>query len=145
MARGRQSGHHALVVEWSEQDIAAKVAKDIDGLTSYGERVGFVRVRLGLVPTEDGGRRSHIFSGYRSSWHWGERNDEGLAVHHDAPVTFEGSDRLALGTEATARLYPLFPEYWSAVKPGQRIEMREGARVVGIATIIESLLVPSGT
>jgi hypothetical protein len=131
-------------VEWSDEEISARVARDVKGLVAYGERVGYLRARLRLVPTTDGGRRRRIYSGYRSSWHWGERSGDGLAVHHDAPLTIEGSDRLELGAEAMVRLYPIHPEFWVTIDRGRRIEMREGSRVVGEA-IVDSALARPGT
>ena len=41
------------------------------------------------------------------------------------------ADQLAFAAETTARLYPMFLEYWSGLQPGNHIEMRESARVVG--------------
>lgn len=131
-------------MEWSEE-IRTRVASDVERLTAYGERVGYVRALLRLVPTERGGRRRPIYSGYRSSWHWGERSKGGLAIHHDAPLTIEAGDQLDLGEEATVRLYPLHPEFWVTIAPGHHVEMREGSRVVGEALIIDSALARQGT
>jgi hypothetical protein len=64
-------------------------------------------------------------------------------VHYDAPMVIEGSDWLDLGAEATVRVCPLRPELWVGVGPGHRMEMREGRRVVGVATVIERVAAPT--
>lgn len=126
----------AVVVEWSSQRLAEWVADQEARLTTYGDRAGWYRAKLHLVPTSAGGRRKSIYSGFRASWHWGERNEDGLAVHHDAPLVFEGADRLGPGGEAMIRLYPLRPELWHRIRAGSTLELREGARVCGEATIV---------
>ena len=122
--------------EPSEQ-IAERVARDIEGLTAFGRRAGYFRAQLRLVPTDEGGRRGRIYSGYRSTWWLGDRTPDGSIQYHDAPLTVEDGDRLELGELAVVRLYPTHPEYWPDVRPGQSIEMREGSRVVGHATVLE--------
>ena len=54
---------------------------------------------------------------------------------HDAPITMEGPLRLDLGDEAVVRLLPLFPEYWQDITTDNRLEIREGARILGGATV----------
>ena len=96
---------------------------------------GCFRARLRLTPMDEGGRKGPICSGYRASWFWGERTENGLEMLHDAPITMEGPLTLSFGDEAVVRLMPLVPEYWQNVTVGSHLEMREGARVVGVATI----------
>ncbi|WP_143268965.1 hypothetical protein [Amycolatopsis vastitatis] len=95
---------------------------------------GYIRARLLLVTASQGGRRTPIHSGYRS--HWVFPPD----VHpesHDAPLTLETVKTLAPGEEATVRLHPLMPDLWPPVGPGLRLSMREGARIVGLAEVVE--------
>ena len=58
----------------------------------------------------------------------------------DAPLLIEGADWLDVGQSAIARLHPLFPENWADVGQGHVLGMFEGARRVGVATVIEITL-----
>ncbi len=119
------------------EKIAERVARDVEGFTAFGQRGGYFRAQLRLVPTEEGGRRGHIYSGYRSTWWLGDRTADRSTHYHDAPLTVEDGDRLDLGEVAVVRMYPTHPEYWADVREGQSIEMREGSRVVGRATVLD--------
>jgi hypothetical protein len=99
---------------------------------------GYIRARLRLLPTEDGGRKTPIVSGYRS--HWGFPPD----VHpdaHDAPLTIESGPGQGLdpGDETQVRLHPLAPALWPSIAPGLRLILLEGSRVIGHAEIIEAI------
>lgn len=105
-------------------------------ITSSERNAGYLRARLRLLPTSDGGRRTAMASGYRSHWAFPpEVHDE----RHDAPLTFEAGPEhwLAPGGEATVRLHPLVPELWPAVRPGLVLTLLEGARVIGNAEVLE--------
>lgn len=94
---------------------------------------GFIRARLRLLTTEEGGRRTPISTGYRSSWAFPP------GVHdqrHDGPLVLEDAETLAVGDEADVRIHPLVPHLWPLVAPGLRLEMFEGARLVGEATVL---------
>jgi hypothetical protein len=96
----------------------------------------FVRARLRLLTSQEGGRATPIASGYRSHWTFPpEVHDEG----HDAPLTLEQGPGVWLqpGEDATVRLHPLAPDLWPPLSPGLQLTMQEGARVVGVAEIIE--------
>jgi translation elongation factor EF-Tu-like GTPase len=97
---------------------------------------GFVRIRVRLLATDEGGRQGPIFDGYRSSWNIGNRTDSGEWTVSDAPMLLEDSESLAPGESATARIHPLAPEFWTHVSAGLEIAMHEGARVVGRAEIL---------
>jgi hypothetical protein len=114
-----------------DEELRERIERDVEGLAGYGERVGYLRAKLRLTRTEDGGRKGPVYSGYRSTWAWGGLTEDGLEIHHDASLTLESGVRLGLGEERTVRLYPIAPEFWAGLALGQRIEMREGHRVVG--------------
>lgn len=96
----------------------------------------FVRAHLRLLSSAEGGRQTPIASGYRSHWTFPPEVDED---GHDAPVTLETGPDVWLqpGEEADVRLHPLAPDLWPPLTPGLELTMREGARVVGVAEIIE--------
>ena len=103
---------------------------------------GYIRARLRLLTHEEGGRKNPIASGYRSHWAFPpEVHDE----RHDAPLTLESGpgEWLDPGEEALVRLHPLFRDLWPTVVPGIRLTMLEGARVVGVAEVVE--VVPAVT
>jgi hypothetical protein len=100
-------------------------------------RVGYVRARLRLLPTEQGGRRTAILSGYRPQWDLGYRTDEGEIAYCDAQVRLEDVASLAPGDEGTVRLHPFFPEYWRDVEPGVVLALYEGNRRLGEARVLE--------
>ena len=96
------------------------------------DRLAF-RVRLSLLPTEAGGRKSPIANDYRPSWDLGN-TWLGKPTLNDGRVLMDGS--LAPGAAGPALLQPLAPEFWSKVRAGMVIPMLEGARLVGHATIL---------
>ena len=105
------------------------------------ERFGYVRARLRLVAVETGGLTKGVCDGYRPNWGVGERLS-GDALIAGAPITVEGSDRIAPGDTGFVRLHPTFWDAWADVQPGQSISMLEGPRIVGVAEVVE--VVPPG-
>lgn len=105
-------------------------------ITSTERDEGYIRARLRLRPSSDGGRRTAMASGYRSHWAF---PPEVHAERHDAPLTFEeGPERwLSPGEEATVRLHPFAPDLWPVVRPGLELTLLEGARVIGTARVLE--------
>ncbi|MGK2876752.1 MAG: hypothetical protein ACSLEW_14135 [Nocardioides sp.] len=103
---------------------------------------GYIRARLRLLTHDESGRQSPIASGYRAHWAFAP---EIPGERHDAPLTLETGpiEWLAPGEEAMVRLHPLVPELWPPIVPGIRLTMLEGARVVGVAEVVEA--VPAGT
>lgn len=108
--------------------------RDLERWRLWGREHGFVRARLRLLTTEEGGRRTAIMSGYRSCWGFpADVHDE----MHDGPLLIDDQDQIEPGNEAVVSLHPLFPELWPKVLPGMRLGMFEGSRQVGEATVIE--------
>lgn len=98
---------------------------------------GFLRVRLRLLTTDEGGRRGSIADGYRASWSIGTRAQSDDWTISDAPLLLEDREWLAPGEIAAVRIHPLFPEFWTGVVPGDHIDMHEGSRVVGHGEVLE--------
>ncbi|GAA3527979.1 hypothetical protein AFL01nite_02840 [Aeromicrobium flavum] len=95
---------------------------------------GYVRARLRLLTTEQGGRRTPIISGYRSCWGFPPELHGDM---HDGPLLIERQEALAPGEVAIVRLHPLVPDLWPRVSEGLRLGMFEGPRKVGDAVVIE--------
>jgi hypothetical protein len=96
-----------------------------------------IRVRLCVTPSEDGGRQTGLFDGYRGAFWWGELSENGLRCYYDARLTLEGAEIVAPGNTAYAALQPAYPEYWQQVAVGDKLEMCEGAHVVGVVDVLE--------
>jgi hypothetical protein len=55
---------------------------------------------------------------------------------NDGKVVLVEAVALAPGEEALARIEPVFPEFWSAVRSGTSIPVQEGSRVVGHVSVV---------
>jgi len=113
---------------------------DIDGererWSQHEHEHGYIRARLRLLKPVEGGRHTPIFTGYRSHWAFPpEIHNE----RHDAPLLIEDSDALGLGEEAIVRLHPLAPQLWPTLHEGDQLEMLEGARLFGVANVVETV------
>ena len=64
-------------------------------------------------------------------------SDAGERVYNDAAIEFESDLELSPGSTATVIIRPAFQEFWLDVGSGSMIEICEGPRVVGDATILE--------
>ncbi len=91
-----------------------------------------------MRPTSDGGRRTPIRSDYRPNC-WVGSPSSGDKTYNDARVYLETVDELASGERAVVRFYPLSPEAWVGLDVGSSFDVCEGARVVGVARVIEPL------
>jgi hypothetical protein len=101
----------------------------------YEAEHGHVEARLTLRATAEGGRKGPIFTDYRPDWNVGNRTETGVMEINGAPVTLEDCASLAPGETGTVRLHPLWRDAWMRVRPGAQIDMHEGAKVVGTATV----------
>jgi hypothetical protein len=97
----------------------------------------YIRAHLRLIPSEAGGRRRPIASGYRCNYWLGGLTATGERAYNDAVVYLEESESLQPGEAKTVRIQPAFPDLWSDVDVGSAIDVCEGSRVVGNATVIE--------
>ena len=95
--------------------------------------------RLKLLPTAAGGRQHALKAGYRPSFWIGKRlTDEGIRLYHDARLELVDTAELQPGEEAIVRLTPLAPDLWPDLVAGEELEMCEGHKLVGIATVCDS-------
>jgi hypothetical protein len=100
----------------------------------HEKRHGYIRARLRLLSTEEGGRQNPIFHGHRSCWGF---PPEVHPYMHDAPLVIEQEWALPPGGVATVRLHPLWPEHWPDIQPGLLLGMFEGSRLVGRAEVLK--------
>ncbi|HVH47991.1 MAG TPA: DUF5063 domain-containing protein [Labilithrix sp.] len=94
-------------------------------------------VRLRLLSAAEGGRLAPIRSNYRPSFDIGN-TWQGEPTLNDGRILLTCNE-LAPGAEAPATVEPLRPQFWDHVRTGATLEVKEGARVVGYATVTEQL------
>ena len=90
------------------------------------------RAHLRLLPSSEGGRSGPMQSGYRSLIRF-ERDDIdfGFELLLDA-------DQLVPGSEGVGTLSFWAVDELPELSPGQKFEVREGTRVVGHGTLLET-------
>jgi hypothetical protein len=93
-----------------------------------------ITARLRLTPTDAGGKKTAIRSNYRPMFDLGGLW-MGKAVVNDGRIVLIDQDELAPGAEGIVCIEPLFPEFWATIREGAVVPVREGARIVGHATI----------
>ena len=96
----------------------------------------YIRARIRLQSTADGGRLAPILSGYRPGFVLGDATTSTRAIQSDAAIFLEGMTELAPGDSGMAWLQPLVPEHWKSLAP-KAIPFYEGNRLVGVADVIE--------
>jgi len=95
-------------------------------LTKYKD----VEVELRFVPTEQGGRRTPVASGYRPQFY----RD---GVNFDAVHTYIGVEQVFPGQTVRAFLSFIHPDLQVGhLHPGTEFEIREGQRVVATGYVI---------
>lgn len=94
-----------------------------------------IEAEIYFLPTEQGGRRSPAFSGYRPTHDFhipGMFND----AHHE----YIGRQQVPPGETALAQLWLLAPEFQvGRLYPGFNFTVQEGARIIGRGTVTKVL------
>jgi translation elongation factor EF-Tu-like GTPase len=91
-------------------------------------------VMFELTGSSSGGRLGHVVSGYRPQYV--VRSDYHTSVAHQ----FVGVDRVSPSERAKAEVWFITPEaYPHSLWEGRRVEIAEGAKRVGVATILKVL------
>ena len=93
----------------------------------------FIRATLAMRRTDAGGRRRPIASGYRCDCRLESLVDE----YTGAAVYLERATSLGPGEIGLIRLFPAFPHKWQDISPGSVVDLCEGPRVIGVATVVE--------
>ena len=107
----------------------------------HERRFGYIRARLRLVAAERGGPPTGVWDDYRPNWSVGERlSGDGLIG--GAPITVEEAGAIAPGETGVVRLHPMTWDAWAEIRVGQSIAMMEGARIVGVAEVLNVVRPP---
>ena len=83
----------------------------------YEAEHGYIEARLTLLPTEDGGRRTPIFTDYRPFWNIGNRAEDDTVELNDARVSLEDCKSLLPGHTGTVRLHRIGQPYPTPPQP----------------------------
>lgn len=95
----------------------------------------YIEAEVELLPTDQGGRRSPIWSGYRCNC-WIGKTEGADRTYNDATFFLLDGESLAPGERGRARVQPHHPDQWSEIGEGAVIELCEGRRLVGVATVV---------
>ena len=96
----------------------------------------FLLAQLSLLPTQFGGRRRPIASGFRPNFRF-HRSPTKSFEYLDAAIHLEGVQWLHPGEVSIVRLQPAFPDLWEELFEGALIDVSEGPRVIGTARVLE--------
>ncbi len=99
---------------------------------------------LTVRATEDGGRKSAVYPGYRPqalldgvvAFPPGTRSAP--VVFNDCQLNFDG-DPVSPGQAGAVRVYPFHAEYWTNVRAGDLIGLYEGYRLIGTLRILTEI------
>ena len=91
-----------------------------------------LHAEVSLLPTENGGRRMPIHSGYRASF---TLPKHGVGDRVDGQLLFSPADEIKPGQVALVDIQPLVPEHWSSVGAGSDLALWEGRRQIGVAHV----------
>src|SRR5215813_3490762 len=93
-----------------------------------------VRARVTYLNSEDGGRLTPVFSGYRGQFHYEGEQQQG----RDAEQFFVGREQVGPGESAECEIWFALPEkHLHRVKPGLPFQIQEGGRVVANGVVTE--------
>jgi translation elongation factor EF-Tu-like GTPase len=93
-----------------------------------------IEVEMTCLRTKDGGRRSHVFSGYRPQFFY-------QGEDWDAQQTYIGVERVSPGDTVTAQLKFASPQYhFGKIIAGMMFEIREGSRTVAKGRVTKILI-----
>jgi translation elongation factor EF-Tu-like GTPase len=100
-----------------------------------------VRAMLSFLSTEEGGRKTEAFSGYRPNHNFGAANGREFYV---GQITFALNESIRPGESKEVEIEFLNgPGLMDALQSGRPWRIQEGPKLVATATLIEILVRPS--
>src|SRR5215471_3417184 len=89
-----------------------------------------ISAKIYLLRPEEGGRKTPIFTGYRPTVYFGDRQTDGLII-------FNHAEKPTLGGEYTVTVALAHPEYLGdALKQEATFDCREGTKVVARGKVL---------
>ena len=123
--------HGATNERYTGRTVAEVVARVVEWL-----QLGIpqdIEVAMTFLRTEEGGRKSPVFSGYRPQFHY--QDEEGDAQH-----TYVGVEQVNPGDTVTAQLKFYCPQnHVGKIAVGMEFEIREGKRTVATGCVTKIL------
>lgn len=98
----------------------------------------YIRVVFRMLRTEEGGRRTGLFSGSSRMCLIGNVAPDGRPEYNDAALLLADGGRVEPGDVVEARLRPARPEFWKHVAVGDSIPVCE-RHAIGVAEVVEIL------
>lgn len=90
-----------------------------------------ISVKVYLLRSEEGGRKTPISTGYRPAVYFGNRQTDGM-------IQFSDQEKPVLGGEYTATIVLTHPEYLEdMLKKGAVFTFKEGSEIVAQGSVIE--------
>ena len=89
-----------------------------------------ISAKIDLLCAEEGGRKTPIFTGYRPTMYFGDRQTDGLIV-------FDCEEKPTLGGEYTVTIALAHPEYLGDVLQKEAMfDFREGPKIIGHGKVV---------
>jgi elongation factor Tu len=86
--------------------------------------------KIYLLRPEEGGRKTPVFTGYRPTVYFGDRQTDGLIV-------FNREEKPVLGGEYTVTIALAHPEYLGdALQKDATFDFREGPKIIGRGRVL---------
>ncbi len=120
-------------------DTAPEARAILDAFEAKRAAAAPIRAELRLLSSDDGGRHFPITYGHHTECAFGTGEGEGERVLDHVVLYVEGGDGVDPGQIGMVRMHPVSAERWAGVNVGTLIEVREGSRIVGEATVTELL------
>jgi elongation factor Tu len=99
-------------------------------------RLAHIRARVTYLKTEEGGRHTPVYSGYRGQFHYEGEHDTAW----DAVQYFVGRGSVQPGDSAECKIQFVSPSnHLHRVRPGLRFHIQEGGRVMANGVVTEVL------
>jgi elongation factor Tu len=94
-------------------------------------RLREMSAKIYLLHTDEGGRKTPIFTGYKPAIYFGKKQTDGI-------ISFHHGDIPMLGGEYTVTIVLAHPEYvGDALKKDAVFDVREGSKVVARGTVLD--------
>lgn len=120
-----------------EEDILIRLFRAVskaeldDIIDSGGLRQKKVSAKVYLLRTDEGGRQSPIYTGYRPTVYLGKKQVDGI-------VSFCDGEEPLLGEEYIVTLGLIHPEYLgAALKKNAVFDWREGAKIIARGIVLD--------
>jgi elongation factor Tu len=90
-----------------------------------------ISAKIYLLRSEEGGRKTPIFTGYRPVVYFGDRQTDGI-------ITFENEEKPVLGSEYTVTITLIHPAYLGCtLRKDAKFDCREGSKIIAHGKVLD--------